>query len=52
LEARLPPDVLANLLESEIRGCLDMEILEADQANDVLARRTITRELPAPERAS
>jgi hypothetical protein len=51
LEA-LPPDVLANVLESEIRGYLDLAILEADRADDIPTRRMIARELPAPEQAS
>lgn len=50
LEA-LPPDVLADLLDSEIRGYLDAGILEADREAEIPERRTIARELPAPGRA-
>ena len=51
LEA-LPPDVLADFLDGEIRGYLDTAILEADRVAEIPDRRTIARELPAPERAS
>ena len=46
LEA-LPPDVLANLLDGEIRGYLDAAILEADRVAEIPDRRTIARELPS-----
>jgi hypothetical protein len=51
LEA-LPPDVLADVLDGEIRGYLDTAILEADRVAEISDRRTIARELPAPRRAS
>ena len=51
LEA-LPPDVLADLVDGEIRSYLDTTILEADRVAEIPERRTIARELPAPEQAS
>ena len=51
LEA-LPPNVLAQMVDSEITSLFDREIFEADVAAQPGTRRTIAKQLPAPNGAA
>jgi len=51
LEA-LPPDVLAAMVDGEITSLFDREIFKADVAAEPGTRRTIAKQLPAPNGAA
>ena len=48
----LPPNVLAQMVDSEITSLFDREIFEADVAAQPGTRRTIAKQLPAPNGAA